>query len=46
VLEDVLDGEGALSDREEWAEEVEYDKNAHKLDFEGHLRSLVELLHS
>jgi len=40
-----LDGEGTLSDREEWAEEADYDKNARKLDFEGHLRALV-LLHT
>jgi len=31
--------------REEWAEEADYDKNARKLDFESHLRSLV-LLHT
>jgi hypothetical protein len=41
VFEEVLDGGGALSGREEWAEETDYDKNARKLDFEGHLRALV-----
>jgi len=45
VFEEVLDGGGALSGREEWAEETDYDKNARKLDFEGHLRALV-LLHT
>ncbi len=45
VFEEVLDGGGALSGREEWAEEADYDKNARKLDFEGHLRALV-LLHT
>ena len=45
VFEEVLDGGGALSGREEWAEEADYDSNARKLDFEGHLRALV-LLHT
>ncbi len=45
VFEEVLGGGGALLGREEWAEEADYDKNARKLDFEGHLRSLV-LLHT
>ena len=45
VFEEVLDGGGALSGREEWAEETDYDNNARKLDFEGHLRALV-LLHT
>lgn len=45
VFEEVLGGGGALSGREEWAEEADYDKNARKLDFESHLRSLV-LLHT
>jgi hypothetical protein len=45
VFEEVLGGGGALSGREEWAEEADYDKNARKLDFEGHLRALV-LLHT
>ncbi|MCS4049234.1 hypothetical protein GGP87_001019 [Salinibacter ruber] len=45
VFEEVLGGGGALSGREEWAEDADYDKNARKLDFEGHLRSLV-LLHT
>jgi hypothetical protein len=45
VFEEVLDGAGALSGREEWAEEADYDNNARKLDFEGHLRALV-LLHT
>ena len=45
VFEEVLGGGGALSEREEWAEEAEYDKNARKLGFESHLRALV-LLHT
>ncbi|MCS4152741.1 IS4 family transposase [Salinibacter ruber] len=45
VFEEVLGGEGALSGREEWAEEADYDKNARKLGFESHLRALV-LLHT
>ena len=52
VFEEVLDGGGALLGRGERAEEADYDKeeadydkNARKLDFEGHLRSLV-LLHT
>jgi hypothetical protein len=45
VFEEVLGGGGALSGREEWAEEADYDKNARKLDFESHLRALV-LLHT
>jgi hypothetical protein len=45
VFEEVLDGGGALSGREEWAEEADYDNNARKLDFEGPLRALV-LLHT
>jgi len=45
VFEEVLGGGGALSGREEWAEEADYDKNARKLDFESHLRSLI-LLHT
>ena len=34
-----------MDSRGEWAEEADYDKNARKLDFESHLRSLV-LLHT
>jgi hypothetical protein len=45
VFEEVLSGGGALSEREEWAEEADYDKNARKFDFESHLRVLV-LLHT
>jgi len=45
VFEEILDGGGALSERGEWAEEADYDNNARKLDFEGHLRALV-LLHT
>jgi hypothetical protein len=45
VFEEVLGGGGALSGRQEWAEDADYDKNARKLDFEDHLRSLV-LLHT
>jgi len=45
VFEEVLDGGGALSGREERAEEPRYDKSARKIDFEGHLRALV-LLHT
>lgn len=45
VFEEVLDGGGALSGREEWAEGADYDNNARKLDFESPLRALV-LLHT
>jgi hypothetical protein len=45
VFEEVLGRGGALPGREEWAEEADYDKNARKLDFESHLRSLM-LLHT
>ena len=40
-----MDGGGALLGRGERAEEADYDKNARKIDFEGHLRALV-LLHT
>lgn len=45
VFADVLDAGGATAGRGEWAEEADYDKNARKLDFESHFRSLV-LLHT
>jgi hypothetical protein len=40
-----LDGGGALTNREAWAEAVDYDHNVRKLDFTDHLRALV-LLHT
>lgn len=44
-FEDFLSGNGALSERDAWAEEVGYDHRARKLDFERHFRALV-LLHT
>lgn len=44
-FEDFLSGNGALSERDVWAEEVGYDHRARKLDFERHFRALV-LLHT
>jgi hypothetical protein len=40
-FEDFLSGNGALSERDVWAEEVGYDHRARKLDFERHFRALV-----
>jgi hypothetical protein len=44
IFEEVLDREGVLTGRVEWAEETGYDKNGRKLNFEGPLRALV-LMH-
>lgn len=45
VFANVLDAGGATAGRGEWAKEADYDKNARKLGFESHFRSLV-LLHT
>lgn len=44
-FENFLSGNGALSDRDAWAEAVGYDHRVRKLDFERHFRALV-LLHT
>lgn len=43
-FDDFLDGRGVLADREDIAQDYDYDHNARKLDFERHFRALV-LLH-
>jgi hypothetical protein len=44
-FEDFLSGNGALAERDVWAEAVNYDHRVRKLDFERHFRALV-LLHT
>lgn len=44
-FEDFLSGNGALAERDVWAEAVDYDHRVRKLDFERHFRALV-LLHT